>query len=354
MVNFFFLNLTIFSSIIGVIKLCFSPLMVMTNHRKLLPKKLVSQLLRGKEISPDELEEINHWYYTTDIDTHELDLVLKEIRPEKILDNIKIKAGIKNDEKRNKTRIFLSIAAGISLIFILGFLIYSNKSVFEPTNEETIFKIVSTVSGERKKGFLPDGSLVFLKENSKIQYQEDFSANRTVLIEGEVFFQVKKINNNPFKVKSRKLETTVLGTEFLVSDKREGTELVFVKSGKVKVTQISDPKNKIVISKNQAVSVQVSTHEFELNDITNNEKYLSWMDGTLVIESANATKIAEEISNWFGVEVINKASNSDCLISGAYQRMNLEEILEMINYSVNLNYNYENGKLTIYDLTCKK
>ena len=67
---------------------------------------------------------------------------------------------------------------------------------------------------------LPDGSIVYLNNNSSIEYDKNFN-QRIVKQDGEVFFDVKK-GESPFIVKTGLGEIRVLGTKFNVrSDNKE-------------------------------------------------------------------------------------------------------------------------------------
>ncbi|EOZ91585.1 putative anti-sigma factor [Indibacter alkaliphilus LW1] len=317
------------------------------------PKGLIAKLLRGESISREDLDTINEWYYSQEQNSSELNQDLPAIDKSEVLKNIHKKAGIENGKRRKSYYLYYTVAAAISLFLLVGSLYFSFLNNSQSSFEDAGVKSVITKSGERKKGILPDGSTVFLKENSMISYKEEFKEGRKVFLKGEAFFEVKRSSGEEFKVVGDFLETTVLGTEFLVSDKRNSSEMVLVKSGKVMVSQIKSQSERVILEKGQKARFSTKEGILKVSETSNDEKYFAWMDGTLVLDRAHVNDIAKELEAWFGIEVISEAEDTDCKVSGAYNKMNLTEILETINYSVNLNYEQNGEKLIIKSMKCK-
>lgn len=325
----------------------------MGKEKSIHPKSEISKLLRGGKLSEEELKFIDQWYYSSKTEEKEIRNALEPIDPGRILQNIHLQTGIGSHNKQRNLRTYFSIAAAFLLLLLAGWAIIPRYFLSESSNFEANLKIVETASGERKKGVLPDGSIVFLKENSSISYQENFENGRAVKVEGEVFFKVEKSPTDIFSVKQNHLETKVLGTEFLVSDKRNSSEMVIVKSGKVSVADLEGKEVPVILEKNGKAKWSKVEEKIKVTSVSNEEKYFSWIEGTLVIDRANISQLAEELENWFGIEVENLAEVNECLFSGAYHKMSIEQVLETINYSVNLNYEYYENKLIIKSMRCK-
>ncbi len=83
---------------------------------------------------------------------------------------------------------------------------------------------------------LPDGTDVWLKSGSRLEYPADFSRHRRIDIEGEAFFNVARDSRHPFIVKTEGVTVRVTGTEFNLSawSGRENTEVTLYE-GSVKV-----------------------------------------------------------------------------------------------------------------------
>lgn len=83
---------------------------------------------------------------------------------------------------------------------------------------------------------LPDGTRVWLNEDTEIEYPSHFSKNeRTITLKGEAFFEVKRDTSRPFIITSGPVKTTVLGTSFNIKAYGDKQSEVNVRTGKVKV-----------------------------------------------------------------------------------------------------------------------
>ena len=99
----------------------------------------------------------------------------------------------------------------------------------------------ATNRGEQQKITLPDGSVVYLNEHSTLAYTDDWSkgADREVQLQGEAYFQVEEKVYSGQKVKfmvvTRDVTVEVVGTEFNVNDRQQGTR-VFLNEGRVRLS----------------------------------------------------------------------------------------------------------------------
>ena len=114
---------------------------------------------------------------------------------------------------RSHWRIF-AVAASILLVlsFSTTLFLWKVKSVDKPCLAQTY----STISG-KSKVILPDGTEVWLHNNTTLSYNNDFGEKeRRVLLDGEAFFSVTKNADKPFIVNADKLNVQVYGTRFNV------------------------------------------------------------------------------------------------------------------------------------------
>ncbi|OOV19363.1 FecR family protein [Flavobacterium sp. LM4] len=151
------------------------------------------------------------------------------------------------DAKRPKIKIWRYAAAAAVIIFMLtGTGIYFNRSplqdAFYLTSNtiENNTSIIKTVA-------LPDSSRVELSPDSKIVYANNFETNRKIIVEGEVYFKVKKDKKHPFQVFCNETTTTVLGTSFTVQENVQKGVTVALYEGSVQMN-VKD-QNKVWILK---------------------------------------------------------------------------------------------------------
>ncbi len=92
----------------------------------------------------------------------------------------------------------------------------------------------TTAAGEKRRVVLPDGSLVYLNQNTKVEITRD---RHIKLAKGEVFVEAipAKSEADRFIVETAKRAVTALGTKFAVTASDLGTG-VLVTQGKVEVT----------------------------------------------------------------------------------------------------------------------
>lgn len=90
--------------------------------------------------------------------------------------------------------------------------------------------VLTVPRGESFKVVLCDGTEVWLNANSNFVYPTAFIGDeRIVTLEGEAYFKVTKDPERPFIVKTKTVQTRVLGTEFNIrSYTPEDTHVVLI------------------------------------------------------------------------------------------------------------------------------
>lgn len=103
--------------------------------------------------------------------------------------------------------------------------------------QEIRYVSVKNPTGQVKELRLPDGTAVWLNAHSELAHAENFGQNRSVILDGEGYFDVVADETHPFIVQSGKLHTTVLGTAFAVTAYPDEDRItVAVAHGKVAVS----------------------------------------------------------------------------------------------------------------------
>jgi hypothetical protein len=116
---------------------------------------------------------------------------------------------LKLKEKRGYAKAGLAAVA----LMILLFTSYFFLEIYNP-----IITVVNLSQVDREIR-LSDGSLVLLKKDSEIRYNENFRNSRGVELKGEAFFKVVKDSMRVFKVITGSTTTNVLGTSFSIVEK---------------------------------------------------------------------------------------------------------------------------------------
>jgi len=135
----------------------------------------------------------------------------------------------------------LQIAA-MSVFIIGAYWLWNNTA----TNAADEFVAFQTYENENKEIELPDGSKIWLNENSSIRYAADFQ-KRDVTLNGEAFFEVARMEDSPFEISSGGATTRVLGTSFNIRAYPDEAQVeLTVKTGKVAFSDEKKTDTKIL------------------------------------------------------------------------------------------------------------
>ncbi len=237
---------------------------------------------------------------------------------DKILKNISQHRQENSPKKTTKPRIYqlVSLAAAACILVLLivkytakdstpdtlhGTEIANNtEKVENSASKPTIVEAPTTYYG-RCSIDLPDGSKVFLNENSTLSYNKNFNENtREVSINGEAFFDVAHNKEKPFIVHYEKVSTTVLGTAFNVkTDKKTASITVTVIRGKVRVEDNVELYG--VITPNQQIHVDLMHNTFEKLKV-NAAHVTNWKDKYLYLNNVTLEEAMDILSAQYAVK----------------------------------------------------
>ena len=167
--------------------------------------------------------------------------------------------------KTLRRRIIFRVAA-----VVLPLLVAGGALLYLERGDEGEKQPVVVSSSERMlEVVLPDSSRVWLKKGAALTYPEVFDGERTMTLEGEAYFKVRRDEGRPFVVNTESLAVRVLGTEFSISAlPSEKEAVVTLASGKVAVEvdgeeHIIDRRAKLTYDKEQknVVTEDVGTGE---------------------------------------------------------------------------------------------
>lgn len=224
----------------------------------------------------------------------------------------------------------LAIAASLTLLLAVGWWWQISSQDFR----------VQTLAAERTIVELPDGTQVWLNENSLLSYK-DKGNERSLVFEGEAYFDVATDSLKPFRIYSGRAVTTVMGTAFnLRAYPDEGTVEVSVTEGKVALTKTKDETtSKIESSRIELTPGQTGVFEKnkaivkKLNEESAQNK-IAWKEQKLNFSGLTLTQVIPAIERYFDVEIILENKNLlNCpLNSGDFDRPELEEVINGISF----------------------
>ncbi|MEL6973218.1 MAG: FecR domain-containing protein, partial [Bacteroidota bacterium] len=193
--------------------------------------------------------------------------------------------------------------------------------------------------GEERELILADGSTVWLNENSKLTFQNQFpSSGREVQLEGEAFFSVKKNPEAPFKIQTTTVaEIKVVGTSFLVQAPMAAQQvLVEVASGTVRLQSSTDQQ--VVLNAGERGTWSVAGNKVQKSETANPNSY-AWQTDVLVFDETPLLEVAKDLEQYFKVSIkVQRNLGSTCVVSGCFPEPNMDHVIVAITRSLGLEW----------------
>jgi transmembrane sensor len=228
---------------------------------------------------------------------------------------------------RSSTFLYWRVAASVLMILGLGWLGYR---FLQPIEKQELASSIKTQKNTLEQT-LPDGTKVFLNQNSTLTAAADFNnETRTVTLTGEAYFDVKRDETRPFIIKANGTEVRVLGTSFNVKayDKRVS---VAVTSGKV---QFSTPKAKTLLVKNESAAVQADTI-IKLPELNFNE--LAYRTRVFVFDKTNLGDVVASLREGYHADIqLGSRHLANCRLTARFEKESLDATLTVIAETLNL------------------
>ena len=200
-----------------------------------------------------------------------------------------------------------------------------------------------TNPGENLSFILPDNSKVTLNSASTITYKKNFDVgHRTLHLEGEAYFEVKKLTSS-FIVSTQHGDVTVLGTTFNVKSRNDEFE-VGVNTGEVKV---SNKKSFLRLSAQQCI---MNKSNFNTKDIINiaYDKYPGWINQELHCNKTNLESVCKEIERIHNIKIkFSDERIKKVTITGIIDTSDLNTMLNTISILTQQTFKFEGDTYTI-------
>ncbi|MEP0367918.1 MAG: FecR domain-containing protein [Cyclobacteriaceae bacterium] len=327
-----------------------------------LPEHITEDLLAkyfAGEISAEEKEIVDQWKDHTEeaqITYYQLEALWLDLgnfgEPPKSVEVDVEKAWTELMAKRENQRpqisspfgSWMKIAASIAVVFGLFAIIYQlNKpaDLILAQTESSISKIV-----------LADGSAATLNGYSTLEYPDTFAENtRTVTMTGEAFFDIEPNPEKPFEIKVGPALITVLGTSFNIkSNQNTDTISVYVQTGKVRFAFANQEliltagEKGVLFSKNSFLQKQ-QPEPSGLDQF--------WRTRSLTFSGQKIPYIVQALESAYGNSIIlDSDSIKACSLTAKFENEELEEILEVLSITLNLNVEKKGGSYILTGEGC--
>ncbi|RKR81860.1 FecR family protein [Mucilaginibacter gracilis] len=214
-------------------------------------------------------------------------------------------------------------------------------------NDAVAYNTINTPNGGQFQIILPDGSHVWLNAASSIRYPTVFNGSeRKVEVTGEVYFEVAKNAQKPFKVKiNQGAEVTVLGTHFNINAyTNEPVMQTTLVEGAIRITA-GNLSDKLLPGQQANVghlpSGSVYLNKVEGADI---EQVMAWKNNLFSFQDLPFDKAMRQLSRWYDVEVVYQDGVPDTRFGGEMGRdVNFSKVLFFLS-KLNIHYRMEQGK----------
>jgi transmembrane sensor len=220
---------------------------------------------------------------------------------------------------------------GAAINWVDGKVVYESVSA---TNGELIYNTMSTPKGRQFQIVLPDGTVAWLNAESSIEFPAAFNGSyRDVSITGEVFFEVAKKSNSPFRVNiGKQAQIQVLGTSFNVNAyANESQIMTTLLSGSIKLITATNKTGIVLTPGEQAqLAVAQGTSVLKLEKNAEIDRVIAWKNGVFNFEGLRLQEILRQMERWYEFKVVYRKAPSDMVYRGGIDRnVKFSEILEV-------------------------
>ncbi|MGX1928564.1 FecR family protein [Flagellimonas sp. 2504JD4-2] len=208
----------------------------------------------------------------------------------------------------------------------------STSAKLEPVFSSVRYIVKENFKGQKSRITLPDGSTVFLNNNSRVSYASQFNGEREVFLDGEAFFEVKKDPAKPFLVNSNGLVTKALGTSFNIKAHKGKKVEVGLVTGKISVASVSEDDNVEIINNRGGKAVfDALDGKLDISAYDDMDFY-KWTKRILVFKAAGFDEIVEALENWYDVDITVQNLNRPITYTGEFPSESLESVLARIAF----------------------
>lgn len=307
-----------------------------------------------EEMFSDEKEKEQLHQITKKVDLY---FGLKKYPTDQAWEKVELRIHSKPSFKQTKIRKLISnpLFRTAAAILFAAMLLVSGYEVFNNSTSLGGMMEITSTDQVLKPFTLPDGTVVSLNSNTKLNYPKKFAGKiREVSIEGEAFFEVKPNKSKPFVIHAGKAQIKVLGTSFNVCAYPDSKRIeVIVETGKVQVLSkiflpvqgdelilVPGDKGTLVISNN---SLQKTTNQ--------DPNFLAWKTRSLIFK---ATSLGEVIGNLEKVYKVNirlaDPKLNGLLLTAQFNDYSLDFIMRVIETTFQIEVKKDNGQ---YILTAR-
>jgi len=245
-------------------------------------------------------------------------------------------------------RLFLAAAA----ILILGVL--SVVFVQFLKNQTETGQMVMASLSVPVQDTLTDGSSVILNTKSTLTVPKKFAKKtRTVELQGEAFFEVTRDTARPFIIQTELGQIRVLGTSFQVKAYPDSNLEVYVESGRVELSSVdgTDTLNIVLKAGERGMIRRGETGISRPMEIGADE--LFWANKKLIFQETRLSVVFDLLKKHYEAQIeVEDSSVLNCLLSATFTNESIDQILEVVAASFDLELGKDQQKFIVKGKGC--
>jgi len=220
--------------------------------------------------------------------------------------------------------------------------------------EEVKMNEVIIPYGKKSRLVLDDGTKVWLCAGSRLAFPTIFTGKkREVYLDGEAYFEVTHIPDQPFIVNSREVSLKVLGTRFYLSACSSDEEIVTIlMEGSVALNENSAlglTRKEVILEPGQKASFDKINKKINIEPVDDVEFYIAWTQGWFLFSKESLVTVFNKLERYYNVKFIyDKSFPSDDLISGKLDlKDSISDVLMTLSGLSKISYRIENENIYI-------
>jgi len=184
---------------------------------------------------------------------------------------------------------------------------------------------VGTGDGEMATWTLPDGTVVRLAPNTRLQVRQD-STVREVELDGRAFLSVRSDPSRPFRIITPEGEARVIGTRFEVNTTAGELDLLVVQGA----VAVSGGGREVEVRAGERSRSQPE-QEPRIETVRDVESQISWLGTFLAFESTPLSQVAAELESRLGrpIEVTDPDLRARTL-TGSFTEAEMEDVVDLV------------------------
>lgn len=228
-----------------------------------------------------------------------------------------------------------------------GEVVYNATHAHNPSsNLPVVYNTVSTPRGGEYQVVLSDGTKAWLNAASSLKFPTAFQGKvRSVEITGEVYFEVARNKNMPFKVLSNGAEIEVLGTHFDVMAYGDEPELkTTLLEGSVKFRK----NGSAVLLKPGQQAIATNNSKNIIVQPANVKETMAWRNGFFIFQDENIQSIMRKVARWYDVDVQYQGNMEGKEFGGKISRYNnISDLLKTLELTRTIHFKVEGRRVTV-------